>query len=85
RSALAFNIYDLDGDGIISMSDAVSLSKEESRLALMYGDDAQSKPVCQEMRWLYGIIANTMDSNGAGLDLHMFQQACPESQLGAEL
>eukprot|EP00931_Biecheleriopsis_adriatica_P019967 TRINITY_DN13465_c0_g1_i1.p1 TRINITY_DN13465_c0_g1~~TRINITY_DN13465_c0_g1_i1.p1 ORF type:complete len:1234 (+),score=274.20 TRINITY_DN13465_c0_g1_i1:132-3833(+) len=87
RVALAFELYDLDGDGILSVQDAVGLSREVDRLKQMYGDESEQKPVCEEMRWLYGLVANTTDGTGQGstLDLHAFKQVRPDPLLTKEL
>ncbi|OLQ14425.1 hypothetical protein AK812_SmicGene1449 [Symbiodinium microadriaticum] len=39
RIHLTFALYDLDGDGMLSLADAISLSREVERLELIYGKD----------------------------------------------
>lgn len=73
RVALAFSLYDFDGDGVISIQDAIALAQEVDRLHSMYGDQSLNNPICIEMRWLYGLVAST-DSAGT-LDLPVFKQA----------
>mmetsp|Transcript_81307 Transcript_81307/g.143443 ORF Transcript_81307/g.143443 Transcript_81307/m.143443 type:complete len:1377 (-) Transcript_81307:92-4222(-) len=97
RIELAFNLYDLDGDGFLSVQDAVGLSREVDRLTQMFptmfdeDENKQSpnlKPICEEMRWLYGLVANTTDGTGvstSNLDVHRFKQLRPEPELGQEL
>eukprot|EP00435_Cladocopium_sp_Y103_P072765 s13_g41.t1 len=61
RLNLTFTLYDLDGDGMLSLADAISLSSEVVRLEKIYGKESNSIGVCEEMRWLYGLIANAAD------------------------
>jgi len=51
-------------------------------------DESRQKPVCEEMRWLYGLVANNLDGAGvssSNLDVHKFKQLRPEPELGKEL
>eukprot|EP00930_Biecheleria_cincta_P029450 TRINITY_DN20498_c0_g1_i1.p1 TRINITY_DN20498_c0_g1~~TRINITY_DN20498_c0_g1_i1.p1 ORF type:complete len:1320 (+),score=255.60 TRINITY_DN20498_c0_g1_i1:391-4350(+) len=86
RVSLAFLLYDLDGDGYIDVQDGVDLSMEVDRLTMM-GDECASEPVCEEMRWLYGLVANTTSASGsdAKLDLHLFKQLRPQPAITQEL
>lgn len=86
RVGLAFLLYDLDGDGYIDVQDGVDLSHEVDRLTMM-GDECASEPVCEEMRWLYGLVANTTSASGADakLDLHLFKQLRPQPMISREL
>lgn len=63
RVALSFQVYDLDGDGIVSIRDAVILAGEVERLAGILGHppEGPSTPICEEMRLLYGKVAETTD------------------------
>eukprot|EP00913_Durusdinium_trenchii_P003647 g3374.t1 len=62
RIHLTFSLYDLDGDGMLSLADAISLSTEVVRLEKIYGEESAAIPVCEEMRWLYGFIANAAET-----------------------
>jgi len=83
RIHLTFALYDLDGDGMLSLADAISLSREVERLELIYGKESSAMPVCEEMRWLYGLIANAADGghDGGRLDLQVFKQLRPNPSL----
>lgn len=83
RIHLTFALYDLDGDGMLSLADAISLSREVERLELIYGKESSAMPVCEEMRWLYGLIANAADGghDGGQLDLQVFKQLRPNPSL----
>merc|ERR1712187_1075638 len=79
KVAIAFSIYDLDGDGAITVRDAVLLAREVDRLSSV----SEHKPnrfleeLCEEMRWLYGFVADQTDTGhaqGASIDLWMFSQ-----------
>ncbi|CAK9019228.1 unnamed protein product [Durusdinium trenchii] len=83
RIHLTFSLYDLDGDGMLSLADAISLSTEVVRLEKIYGEESAAIPVCEEMRWLYGFIANAADGgrDGGKLDLQVFKQLRPEPSI----
>lgn len=87
RLNLTFTLYDLDGDGMLSLADAISLSSEVVRLEKIYGEDSNSIAVCEEMRWLYGLIANAADGgrDGGRLDLQVFKQLRPDPALMAAM
>lgn len=87
RLNLTFTLYDLDGDGMLSLADAISLSSEVVRLEKIYGEDSNSIGVCEEMRWLYGLIANAADGgrDGGRLDLQVFKQLRPDPSLMAAM
>jgi len=79
RSSLSFAMYDLDGDGVISVQDAVHMAGEVERLAGVLGHPAEgpSLPICEEMRLLYGKVADSTDTcsnKGSTLDLFLFNQ-----------
>jgi len=83
RLNLTFTLYDLDGDGMLSLADAISLSSEVVRLEKIYGEESSSIHVCEEMRWLYGLIANAADGgrDGGRLDLQVFKQLRPDPSI----
>lgn len=70
-----------------SLADAISLSSEVVRLEKIYGEDSNSIAVCEEMRWLYGLIANAADGgrDGGRLDLQVFKQLRPDPALMAAM
>lgn len=79
RVLFSFLVYDLDGDGLISIQDAVTMAGEVERLAGVLGHppEGPSEPVCEEMRFLYGKVADATDPCGGDvlrLDLFLFNQ-----------
>mmetsp|Transcript_25054 Transcript_25054/g.72070 ORF Transcript_25054/g.72070 Transcript_25054/m.72070 type:complete len:1187 (+) Transcript_25054:37-3597(+) len=78
-SAFGFMLYDLDGDGSIGVQDAVGLSREVDRLTAVLGQSMEptALALCEEMRELYGRIADETDScdlRGVQLDPFRFSQ-----------
>lgn len=91
KVALAFTLYDLDGDGVIGTEDAGRLAQEVERLEAVPAKpepEAGVADLCEEMRFIYGLIADRMSANqvfgGGGsliLDLWMFHQMKPHPVL----
>lgn len=79
RDTLAFSLYDFDNDGVIGVADAHVLTTEVERLVNMTGSlqEAEARPLCTEMMWLYGFVADMTDSDDSHkriLDSFMFSQ-----------
>lgn len=90
RVAISFALYDVDGDGVITILDAVHLAGEVERLAGVLGHppEGPSTPICEEMRMLYGKVADSTDLCGGQmltLDLFFFNQLCPHPMIYAAL
>jgi len=82
RGSLAFDLYDLDGDGVIGVCDAMTLAKEVERLAVVLGfpPENPSDAICEEMQYVYSLIAENTDSttsSGVICDLFLFMQVRP--------
>jgi len=80
KMEFAFSLYDIDGDGLISVDDAVEIRRELQRLADLKRckiEELQA-PLCMEMRWLYDyILEESWLNNLKGLTLGAFRQMHP--------
>lgn len=83
---LSFALYDFDGDGVISMQDAVAMAREVDRLQPQ-PELEQHNEICEEMRFLYVGVASA--DQGRSRDLQLddfnFQQVCPSPKLAKVL
>merc|ERR1719345_498303 len=86
---LAFQLYDIDGDGIINVEDALNLIREEEALIDAVGkatEDPQGHALCEEMKWVYNLVADgsddVMSSNDKKThDCWWFQQVRPKPEI----
>jgi len=80
KMEFAFSLYDFDGDGLISVDDAVEIRRELQRLADLKRckiEELQA-PLCVEMRWLYDFVLEESWLNSyPGLELGTFRQMTP--------
>jgi len=90
--AMAFALYDFDGDGEVGVNDALCIADEDDRLerirSQMTMDSGKNSPVCGELRWLYGLVADNTDSytgDKVKLDYFAFRQIRPTPVVTAEL
>lgn len=85
RVMLAFGLYDLDGDGVITMHDAIGLAQEVEQIRVALGDVTEGPfyPICEEMRWLCLTVANLLEGNG--VDSYVFKQLLPEPVIASYL
>jgi len=84
KVAFAFELYDLDGDGVIAVDDALELVREVERLA---GGSTESiigtlEPLCEEMRWIYNLVADrtndTSNDHNTIVDVFLLKQVRPQ-------
>jgi Ca2+-binding EF-hand superfamily protein len=61
---IAFQLYDIDGDGIIDVGDALNLVREEEALRDAVDQLSEESPgsnLCEEMKWVYNLVADGSD------------------------
>jgi len=86
RVHLAFDLYDLDGDSTISLPDAVALAFEVDRLSRVAGEQHEGlRAILDEMRLLYGLVADQSETSSTKVDFWMFKQVLPQPAIASML
>jgi Ca2+-binding EF-hand superfamily protein len=88
KTEIAFKLYDIDGDGVISVEDALNLVREEgalSELAQQLPQDSLGTSLFHEMNWVYNSVADSTNDVEADKnkihDFWWFKQVRPEPSI----